>query len=387
MVRPLIHAAGLRLSSSLSLIASRPGPPRDRCRPMDDPTASPGQRPETPPESRGRVLIVGDRRDSRRVARRLSQGTWTGMTVVGFVDAGHNHQPRLRHRRHMAVHPQADPVPVLGRVDHLERWVDRVKATHLVVALTGRRARRLRSRLAEMDRSDVRIHWLPNEHWTSLEPSAEVALKARPPWRWRWDRMAKRAVDFAGALFGLCVLSPLFAVIAAIIWMTDGRPIFYTQDRVGQGGRIFPIYKFRSMRRDAESVTGPIWATNQDDRCTRIGLWLRRTNIDELPQLWNVLRGQMSLVGPRPERPIFVERFQAGLPDYNLRHSVPVGMTGWAQVHGWRGRTSLRKRLQYDLDYIQRWSFLLDFRVLFMTYQHITQGRTSWAAPKRPSGS
>ena len=137
------------------------------------------------------------------------------------------------------------------------------------------------------------------------------------------------------------------------------------------------------MRTDAESQTGPIWATDHDTRCTRIGDWLRHTNIDELPQLFNVLKGEMSLVGPRPERPMFVDRFRQAVPDYDLRHAMPVGMTGWAQVHGWRGRTSLRKRIQYDIDYIQRWSFWLDFKVLFMTVQHVVWGKTSWGT-KRP---
>jgi undecaprenyl-phosphate glucose phosphotransferase len=172
-------------------------------------------------------------------------------------------------------------------------------------------------------------------------------------------------------------------VVVAIL-VTSGRPIFYQQHRLGQGGRLFRMYKFRSMRTDAERETGPIWASDHDSRCTRIGDWLRHTNIDELPQLYNVLRGDMSLVGPRPERPVFVEEFRRTIPGYDLRHAVPGGMTGWAQVHGWRGRTSLRKRIQYDLDYIERWSILLDFRVLLMTVQHVLWGKTSWNDSKRP---
>ena len=154
--------------------------------------------------------------------------------------------------------------------------------------------------------------------------------------RLNWPRAAKRIFDAAVSGFALLALSPLFALVAMAILVTTGRPIFYTQERVGQGGRRFRIIKFRSMRRDAENVTGPIWASDHDARCTRIGDWLRHTNIDELPQLFNVLRGDMSLVGPRPERPNFVENFRQTIPDYDLRHAVPGGMTGWAQVHGWR---------------------------------------------------
>ncbi len=204
----------------------------------------------------------------------------------------------------------------------------------------------------------------------------------------RWDhitltRLAKRLVDISLAAFALIVLAPLLAMAAMAVLIGSGRPILYTQDRVGQGGRRFRIYKFRSMRCDAERETGPIWASDHDARCTRVGDWLRHTNIDELPQLFNVLRGDMSLVGPRPERPSFVEQFRHTIPDYGLRHAVRGGMTGWAQVHGWRGRTSLRKRIQYDLDYIERWSFWLDVRILFMTIQHVCWGKTSWKEPKR----
>jgi undecaprenyl-phosphate glucose phosphotransferase len=200
-------------------------------------------------------------------------------------------------------------------------------------------------------------------------------------------RIVKRMMDIGVSAALLTLMSPLFAVVAVAILVTSGRPIFFQQQRVGQGGRIFRMYKFRSMRVDAESETGPIWASDHDSRCTRIGDWLRHTNIDELPQIYNVLRGDMSLVGPRPERPVFVDEFRKTVAGYDLRHAVPGGMTGWAQVHGWRGRTSLRKRIQYDLDYIERWSIGLDIRVLFMTFQHVFWGKTSWNDTKRPAST
>jgi exopolysaccharide biosynthesis polyprenyl glycosylphosphotransferase len=198
-------------------------------------------------------------------------------------------------------------------------------------------------------------------------------------------QVAKRVMDIGMSAILLALFAPLLAVVALAILASSGRPVFYRQQRVGQGGRLFLMYKFRSMRNDAERETGPIWASDHDSRCTWIGDWLRHTNIDELPQLYNVLRGDMSLVGPRPERPVFVDEFRKTVPGYDLRHAVPGGMTGWAQVHGWRGRTSLRKRIQYDLDYIERWSIGLDFRVLLMTIQHVLWGKTSWNDPKRPT--
>jgi exopolysaccharide biosynthesis polyprenyl glycosylphosphotransferase len=341
--------------------------------------------PARPRSSGRRLLILGDRRAGRRVARFLSEGSWTGLPVVGFIDSGHEGYSGRRARgRQLAVHPQSDPVPVLGQVDRLAEWVDRVGATDLVVTLSGRPARRVRPQVDHLNRTEVRVHWIaePRSRPRSNRPPAPPSPH-KPPWPWRGDRIAKRAADVLGSAIGLVLLAPLFAVVAIVILATSGRPVFYTQERVGQGGRIFRIIKFRSMRRDAEGSTGPIWASNHDDRCTGIGEWLRHTNIDELPQLFNVLLGQMSLVGPRPERPVFVDHFKAAMPDYDLRHAVPGGMTGWAQVHGWRGRTSLRKRLQYDLDYIHRWTFWFDFKVLVMTVQHVLWRKTSWSPPRK----
>jgi exopolysaccharide biosynthesis polyprenyl glycosylphosphotransferase len=350
---------------------------------MRMPPAKPGEgSPSRDPA--GRVLIVGGCRDSRRVARTLRLGTWPDLPVVGFIDAGHSRlSGPLSRGRQVAVHPQAEPVPVVGRIDRLQEWVDRFKATHLVVALSNRSAHRIRRQIEIVSKSNVRVHWISPDARRDALVAAPFGLAGISTARaWRWDRVAKRAVDFAGALIGLMLLAPLFLVVSALILITDGRPIFYTQERVGQGGRRFRMLKFRSMRVDAEGQTGPIWASTGDDRCTKVGRWLRRTSIDELPQLYNVVRGDMSLVGPRPERPVFVEQFRETVPDYDLRHAVPGGMTGWAQVHGWRGRTSLRKRIQYDLDYIQRWSFWLDFRVLFMTVQHVAFNKIRWQPPK-----
>jgi exopolysaccharide biosynthesis polyprenyl glycosylphosphotransferase len=335
----------------------------------------------------GRVLIVGAKRDRRRLALCLGQRPWSALTLVGFVDAGHaRYAGRLGQSRQFLVHPQANPVPVLGGVDRLDELVDRAKATHVVVAVSGQPAQRLRPRIAQINKPEVAVHWLTDEDTRADAPAgSNDDLLPWPSLAPQWERVAKRALDISLALLGLIVLTPLFTIVALAIVLTSGRPILYSQERVGRGGRIFRMFKFRSMRRDAEGTTGPIWAHDHDSRCTTVGSWLRRSNIDELPQLINVLRGDMSLVGPRPERPVFVEQFRATVPNYDLRHAVPGGMTGWAQVHGWRGRTSLRKRIQYDLDYIQRWSLGLDFRVLLMTVQHVAWGKISWrgGAPSR----
>ena len=354
-----------------------------------------------------RVLLVGARRDARRLVRNLGKKPWNGLPFIGFVDARHPSSSSQRPRiRHLALHPQTDPIPVLGAIDRLEQLVDRSRATDVVVAVSGSHAPHVGFELTQLSNSGVAVHWLfvdsarldlgthgssrssgtTEWHLHSPQKPARVKLPTRPLSSWHrlsWSRVLKRMLDITLATCALIVLAPLLLATALAILVTTGRPIFYSQERVGQGGRLFRIIKFRSMRTDAETVTGPIWASNHDSRCTRIGEWLRHTNIDELPQLLNVIKGEMAVVGPRPERPNFVAEFRRTVPDYDLRHAVPVGMTGWAQVHGWRGRTSLRKRIQYDLDYIERWSISLDLRTMLMTIQHVLWGKTSWNEPKR----
>jgi undecaprenyl-phosphate glucose phosphotransferase len=403
MVSPRIENVGAEPLERLAVTSSSRYRPRDRWRFMN---RSPHVMSSTTLShvssgTRSRVLLVSGRRDARRLIRRLSETPWSGTPIVGFVDAGHRQSSLLRSRcRHFALHSQTDPVPILGSIDRLDELVDVARATHVVVAVSGKSGPHVRPQITQLINSDVIVHWLLVDSSRLdlglLTPNGSSATwtlhSASPPRprpraiRWaklRSDRLFKRLTDVVAAALGLLILSPLFALVALAILLTTGRPIFYTQHRVGQRGRLFRIVKFRSMTCDAERETGPIWASDHDNRCTRIGDWLRHTNIDELPQLWNVLRGDMSLVGPRPERPSFVDHFRQTMPDYDLRHAVPGGMTGWAQVHGWRGRTSLRKRIQYDLDYIERWSIGLDLRILLMTVQHVFWGKTSWKESKR----
>lgn len=178
----------------------------------------------------------------------------------------------------------------------------------------------------------------------------------------------KRALDVFGALFGIIVLSPLLLLLALLVKLSSKGPVFYKQKRMSVDGDVFTIYKFRTMPVDSEGAKGAVWATAQDSRPTKFGRFLRKSSLDEFPQLYNVLRGDMSLVGPRPERPIFVKEFRNSIPGYMLRHKVRCGMTGWAQVHGWRGDTSIEKRIEYDLYYIQNWSIWLDLKIILVTF-------------------
>jgi Undecaprenyl-phosphate glucose phosphotransferase len=186
-----------------------------------------------------------------------------------------------------------------------------------------------------------------------------------------WNRILKRAMDIAFSLVALCLFAPVMALVAVLVKLSSRGPVFYRQERMGLDGRSFAMLKFRTMRPDAEGDGTPQLASREDGRCTGLGAWLRRTSLDELPQLFNVLAGQMSMVGPRPERPFFIRKIKKEVPNYMLRHKVKAGITGWAQVNGWRGGQlegrNLKKRIQYDLFYVKNWSVCFDLKILFLT--------------------
>ena len=189
-----------------------------------------------------------------------------------------------------------------------------------------------------------------------------------------WPRLIKRLMDISISLTALLVLSPIIFIIAVTIKINDNGPVFFLQERVGQDGKPFTIYKFRSMRSDAEEGVGHSWATKDDPRCTKVGAFLRKWSLDELPQLFNVLKGDMSLVGPRPEMSGLIHHFSKSIPHYLERHKVKSGMTGWAQINGLRGNTSLEERIKYDLYYIENWSLDFDIKILLKTIWAIRKG-------------
>lgn len=207
----------------------------------------------------------------------------------------------------------------------------------------------------------------------------EAVVSPSPP-----SVCARRWLDVCVAIATLLLLSPLLAVTWLLVKVTSRGPAFYLQERVGRHGARFMMLKFRTMHVDAERTTGPVWAIDHDPRCTWIGGWLRRLSIDELPQLINVLRGEMSVVGPRPERPYFVEQFARKLPHYDSRHEVRPGLTGWAQIQGWRGNTSLAERLRCDLEYVERQSLALDLYILALTPYVVFAGG-SVQMPSKPA--
>lgn len=192
-----------------------------------------------------------------------------------------------------------------------------------------------------------------------------------------FKRVIKRTFDIALSIFGLALTAVLFPILATIVKLSSRGPIFFRQERMGMDGKPFTLIKFRTMKINAES-SGPVWAATDDPRATVIGRFMRRTSLDELPQFWNVFKGEMSLVGPRPERPEFVHIFKDKIPKYMLRHKMKAGLTGWAQVNGYRGDTSLEKRIEYDLFYIQNWSLALDIKICWLTISRSIFGRSPY---------
>jgi Undecaprenyl-phosphate glucose phosphotransferase len=267
----------------------------------------------------------------------------------------------------------AAATPHLGRYEDLRSVLDGQDVDLVIVALPHTEYARVGDVLRDIGDDPVAIHLVPDVFGlASLRGGIEefeglplIHLRESP--LHGWNRVLKRAFDLLVGGGAFLVFLPVMAVIALAIRLASPGPVLLRQVRMGLDGREFPMLKFRTMREDAEAETGPVWARLDDPRRTRLGGVLRRFSLDELPQLVNVLRGEMSLVGPRPERSVFVEEFRRKVPGYMLRHTVKAGMTGWAQIHGWRGNTSLEKRIEYDLYYIERWTPAFDLQILVRT--------------------
>jgi Undecaprenyl-phosphate glucose phosphotransferase len=309
-----------------------------------------------------RILIAGAGVLGRVVAEKILQHRELGYQVIGFVDdrAGGDH---LGYRG----------LPLLGTLADAAEIVRQENIDHLYVALPLEEHIKMLDVIESTSREMVDVKVVPDlVQFLALRARLEdldgvpiinihdVPLQGV-------NALIKRIIDITISGAALMILAIPCSIIALLIKWTSPGPVFYRQERMGLDGRPFTVFKFRSMRQNAEDVTGPIWARDDDPRCTPVGRFLRKTDFDELPQIWNVLRGDMSIVGPRPERPFFVDQFKHRFPQYMLRHKVKAGITGWAQVNGWRGNTSLEKRIEFDLYYIENWSVSLDLKIMWMT--------------------
>jgi Undecaprenyl-phosphate glucose phosphotransferase len=305
------------------------------------------------------ALVVGGGDPAAEVLRVLRRRPDVGIRVVGLLSDKRD--------------ALGGDIPWLGAIEEIRSVLDRTQIDLVFVALPHSDYPRLETVLNEIGDDPVAIHFVPDVFGlASLRGGVEefeavpfIHLRESP--LYGWNLVLKRAFDVVFGALALAVTAPAMLGIAVALKLSSRGPVLYVQERMGLDGRPFRMLKFRTMRPDAEVATGPVWARPDDPRRTRLGAVLRRFSLDELPQLWNVLRGDMSLVGPRPERPSFVEEFRSRVPGYMLRHKVKAGLTGWAQINGWRGDTSIERRIEHDLYYIERWSLAFDFWILVST--------------------
>ncbi|MDA0999460.1 MAG: undecaprenyl-phosphate glucose phosphotransferase [bacterium] len=308
-----------------------------------------------------RILIVGTGGAARKMAELLRAHRYLGFELAGCLaekEGGGAGQLSL---------------PVLGALGDAPQVVERENIAEVYVALPASERASLDGLLDSLADSSVDLRLVPDVvDFMRLNAGIEdfsgipiIVLSQSP--LLGWNRLVKRLMDVVMGTLALALLSPVILIVAALVKLTSPGPLFYVQERMGLDGVSFQMYKFRSMKVDAEKETGAVWARPDDDRRTPVGAFLRRTSLDELPQLLNVIRGDMSLVGPRPERQVFVQNFRKSVPGYMLRHKMKSGITGWAQVNGWRGDTSIEKRIEFDLFYIENWSLGFDLKIMWMT--------------------
>lgn len=316
-----------------------------------------------------RLLIVGAGDTGRMVLDKIRRSPQLGYEVIGFV----RHTP--------ADDPapvELDGAPVLGMTSDLARIAEEQTADEIIIALAGIPHEEILEMIYAVTDLPVSVRVYPESFRLLTSDSISIGdlnglptVSVRRIGLRRFDRVVKRGMDLAVSTLVLVLFAPLLLLIALIIKLTSSGPVFFVQARVGQDGRAFQLLKFRSMPVDAEKETGPVWAVHDDPRPTRAGRVLRRYSLDELPQFINVLLGEMSVVGPRPERPYFVEQFSQMIPAYMARHHEKSGVTGWAQVNGLRGDTSIEERTRYDLYYVENWSILFDVKIIVKTVVHI----------------
>ncbi len=311
-----------------------------------------------------KVLIVGTGKSATRYYRVVKSKTALGFCPVGFLC--------LSDKKIMDNFTYKDKL--LGTTDDIAKVIRQYSVDEVIIALPSASHTEIVDIITQCEKEIVNFRIMPDIFEIMINKMTIdeidgihfVGIKETPLLSWRY--FIKRGFDIVCAGLGLILLSPLFLVIAILVKKDSPGPIFYKQERMGLDGKIFTMYKFRTMTIGAERETGPVWATTDDKRKTKIGDFLRRKNLDELPQIYNVFIGNMSLVGPRPERPFFVDKFKHSIPHYMSRHRVKAGITGWAQVNGFRGNTSLSGRIKYDLYYIEHWSLLFDIKIILMTF-------------------
>lgn len=317
-----------------------------------------------------RLLVVGAGRTGQLILDKIRRSPQLGYEAVGFV----RHRPWPEGEEVTEI----DGLPILGGTNQLAEIVETEQVDEIIVALSGVAHEEILDVILAVTDLPVSITVYPDTFRLLTSDVLSISdLNGLPTVRVRSfglrpvERMIKRGMDVVVSVSVLVIFSPLMLLFAALVKLSSPGPVFYIQERVGRDGRTFQVLKFRSMPVDAEMKTGPVFTRENDDRPTRVGRFMRRYSVDELPQFINVLFGEMSVVGPRPERPVFVEQFRQMIPSYMARHHEKSGITGWAQVNGLRGDTSIEERSRYDLYYVENWSILFDIKIMIKTLLHI----------------
>ena len=313
-----------------------------------------------------KAIIVGTGEMGLSLYKRWKENPQLGYQLIGLVEAG----GKPENQTNLVDCPD---IQVLGTINDLSRLIKEENVELVILALPLSYHQRIMEIILGCEDLKVEFQIVPDMFEIMAARAKVVSLDGIPlislgrtPLE-GWNRILKRSLDVTLSYAGLVLLSPVFAILAILIKLDSKGPVFYKQERLGRDGRRFVQYKFRSMIENAEKKTGPVFAQEDDPRRTKIGGYLRKYNLDEFPQLFNVLKGDMSLVGPRPERRFFVDKFKEGIPRYFLRHKVKSGITGWAQVNGLRGNTSIEERTKYDLFYVENWSLAFDIKILLLT--------------------
>ena len=308
------------------------------------------------------ILLVGYSRAAEEYINRINANPQWGYVVRGILD---DRVPRGTMYK---------GVKVLGQIDNLMIILPENKLDEIAITLALQDYGRLEEIVDLCEKSGVHTKFIPD--YNSMIPSKPYTedLMGLPVINIRYvpltntlNLVSKRIVDIVGSAAGLVLVSPIMLACAIAVKLSGPGPIIFKQERVGLHNRTFQMYKFRTMEQQQESAEKKAWTVKDDPRVTKVGKFLRRTSLDEFPQLYNILRGDMSLVGPRPERPLFVEKFKEEIPRYMIKHQVRPGLTGWAQINGYRGDTSIRKRIDYDIYYIENWTMGFDIKILFLT--------------------
>lgn len=309
------------------------------------------------------ALIVGSGNTGQDITDKIHSHPELGIKIRGFLGEDASQ-----------VGNNVKGYQVLDTYENIRSVITNYKIDMVLITLPLGAHEKLKSILDNIADEMVSIMILPDlfEYVTlrggigEFEGMPIISLRDSP--LYGWNSVIKRATDISLSLIIILVTLPLMLAISLLIKLTSNGPILYKQERMGLDGKVFTMLKFRTMKIQAEEGTGPMWAKENDHRRTFIGTLLRKTSLDELPQFFNVLKGDMSIVGPRPERPYFIQQFRSKIPKYMLRHKMKAGITGWAQVNGWRGNTSLEKRIEYDLYYIENWRLMFDFEIMWLTF-------------------